>query len=358
MTAMAVSADGVPIGLCGQKYWARVKRSKGRRKHDPRRTEEKETQIWLDVMAEVRELYGNEDGQTKPWFQLDRGGDAWPVLLTGLDPKQMFTVRASHDRRLEASDTEPRPYLWAELDQQPLLGTYPIEIPARSERPLSKQRKAKARTGRVATMQVKATQVTLSLFDERAGKREPATLWAVLAREEPQPLIPDDPVEWLLLTTVPVRSFEQARQVLFGYTQRWRIEEFHKAWKSGVCRVEDTQLRARNHIVRWATVLASVAARIVRLTYLARKSPDLPATVEFGNAEIEAILLGSKKTRDRRGEIPTIGEAVTLLARIGGYTGKSSGGPPGTLLIARGFQRIQLLVEVLEANPSQLLGKK
>ena len=199
-------------------------------------------------------------------------------------------------------------------------------------------------------MLVKAAKVTLSLFDEFTGKREPSTLWAVLAREEKQLHVPDEPVEWLLLTTVPVETFEQAAQVLFGYSQRWRIEDFHKAWKSGVCRVEDTQLRDRDAIIRWATVLASVAARIIRVTYLARENPDLAATVDFDKAEIDAILLGSKRTRHRLGEVPTMGELVTLLARIGGFTGKASGGPPGALVLARGFQRIQLLAEVLKSN--------
>ena len=97
-------------------------------------------------------------------------------------------------------------------------------------------------------MQVKAAKVTLSLFDEHTGKREPSTLWVVLAREEKKHHVPDEPIEWLLLTTVPVETFVQAAQVLFGYSQRWRIEDFHKAWKSGVCRVEDTQLRDRDAI--------------------------------------------------------------------------------------------------------------
>jgi transposase-like protein/transposase Tn5 family protein len=354
ITAMAISVDGVPLGLCGQRYWARAKRSKGRRKHDLRKTEDKETQNWLTVMEEVRAVYEKDGGQTKPWFQLDREGDCWPVLLTGMDPKQLFTVRASHDRRLQTDDDESRRYLWAELEKQSILGCYTLEIPAKPERKLSKQRKAKARPGRLATMEVTACQVTLSLLDERTGQRQPSTLWAVLAREAGWN---EDTIEWLLLTTAPVQSFEQAQQVLFGYTQRWRIEEFHKAWKSGACRVEDTQLRAQSHIVRWATILASVATRIVRLTYLARLDPDAPATLEFSRPELDAILLGSKKTRHRRGETLGISEAVTLLARLGGYTGKSSGGPPGALVIARGLQRIQLLAEVLASNSLQLVGK-
>jgi hypothetical protein len=37
-----------------------------------------------------------------------------------------------------------------------------------------------------------------------------------------------DRVEWLLLTNQPIATHAQAMAVIHGYTQRWRIEEFHK----------------------------------------------------------------------------------------------------------------------------------
>jgi hypothetical protein len=351
MSAIAVSPKGVPLGVCGQHFWTRTSRSTGRQKHDRRKTEEKETQNWLTVMDEVREVFQREAAATKPWFQIDREGDSWPILLTGLDADQMLTVRASYDRRLQGGEDEPRRYLWEALEKQPVLGTYTIDVPARPERAVSRQRRVKARPARVATIEVKACKVELSLLDYRSGVRKPISLWAVLALERLPKGSETEPIEWLLLTTVPAPSFEQARQVIFGYTQRWRIEDFHKLWKSGACRVEDTQLRARSHIIRWATILASVAMRILRMTYLARHHPETPATEEFSQAELDAIFLASPKTRHRRGQTPTISEAVFLLAKVGSYTGKASGGPPGSLVIARGLSRIQLLADTLAAIP-------
>jgi hypothetical protein len=52
----------------------------------------------------------------------------------------------------------------------------------------------------------------------------------------------------------------------------------------------------------------------------------------------------------RGGATATIAQAVYWIARIGGYTGKSSGGPPGALVIARGLRRIEPLVDVLVAE--------
>lgn len=351
MTAMAISAEGLPLGLCGQEIWAREKRSKGKRKHDKRRVEQKETQRWLDVMSQARDVFEEEAHGTRTWFQLDRGGDAWPVLMEGLNAGQLFTVRAAYDRRLRGAEEEPRRHLWAELKSQSVLGEYELEVPARPARRANwHQRSIAARRGRTATMQLRTCEVTVDLLDERTSERHPATLFAVLAREAECSAQADEAIEWMLLTSHPVRTLADAKLVLWGYSHRWRIEEFHKAWKSGTCRVEDSQLRDRTHLQRWVTILASVAARAVRLTYLARSKPAAPATIELTEFEIEATLLANKRPRTAHGSIPAIAEMVMLLAKIGGYTGRSSGGPPGAIVITRGLQKIDLLADLLSVG--------
>lgn len=163
--------------------------------------------------------------------------------------------------------------------------------------------------------------------------------------------VPDgeDPIEWMLLTNHPVTTFDDATLVIRGYTQRWRIEQFHRTWKSGACNIEETQLGDVNHIVIWATILASVAMRIVRLTYLARHRPDVPATEELTVNEIDAAILVSRTKKFKRGANLTIADAVMLIARCGGYTGaKSSGGPPGSIVLARGLGKIAIVAKVLD----------
>src|SRR5678815_5278638 len=98
-------------------------------------------------------------------------------------------------------------------------------------------------------------------------------------------------LRWTLITNARVQTLHEAITVVNGYTTRWRIEEFHRAWKRGVCHVEDTQLRSRQAIIKWATILGAVAVRATRLAYLAREKPDLPASEEFSPAEIAAAVL-------------------------------------------------------------------
>jgi hypothetical protein len=159
-----------------------------------------------------------------------------------------------------------------------------------------------------------------------------------------------DQVEWMLLTNREVRSGAQARQVVDGYTRRWRIEDFHKTWKSGACDVEGAQLHASERVIRWATLLSAVAARIERLKHLSRTQPDEPASIEFKPHEIRALLLLREK-RKKKNEVvpkkPTIGQATLWIAEMGGYTGKSSGGPPGSITIARGLDQLHPAAELL-----------
>ena len=152
----------------------------------------------------------------------------------------------------------------------------------------------------------------------------------------------------MLLTTVAVHSSQDAYQVVLAYALRWRIEEFQKALKSGACRIEESQLRDRDPIERWLVLHTAVAMRLLRLTYLARNSPGLPATVELTRAEIRATIALRQPRGVSERDVPPIGDVVRWIADLGGYTGKSSGGPPGFIVIARGLNEIRPVARRME----------
>ena len=129
--------------------------------------------------------------------------------------------------------------LWRFLSEQEPCASYVIEVPPGPHR-----------TGRTAVMQLQYTPVTLSLFDRRRKGPIAASLWAVRAIEIGTAPTGERPIEWMLLTTVAVHSSQDAYQVVLAYALRWRIEEFHKALKSGGCRIEESQLRDRDPIER------------------------------------------------------------------------------------------------------------
>jgi hypothetical protein len=202
-------------------------------------------------------------------------------------------------------------------------------------------------------MELRAMQVTVRLRDAWSKKDSWIELSAVWALEVGTTPDGEKPLDWLLYTNVPVRDAQQARRIVRSYATRWRIEDFHKTWKSAKCNVERTQLRTAQGVVRWATILAAVATRIERLKHLARTTPDQPASAELTDEEIHVLVALARRIKKRAEPVPseslTIGRALEWIARLGGYTGKSSGGPPGSITIGRGLERLQTAVEGVRA---------
>jgi hypothetical protein len=336
-----VSPQGVPVGLCAQQWWARPRR-KRRQDHQKRGLADKETRHWVEAIDASVKVLGCDAPDTRLWFQLDREGDGGHVLAALAESGQWFTVRSSHNRRLK-SDGERR-YLADALESSPPLATYELAVPA-----------AASRTARTARMVLRVTRETLSMRDKRTNKVVELPVTVVHTREEGTVPPGQKAIEWRLLTNRPVANEADAKLVIFGYSQRWRIEEFHRTWKTGACNVEQCQLRATSHVVKWATLMASVAVRIERLKLLARTEPDVPASRELNEYEIRAVIMMKRKHKKRTETIPdtmpTIAQATLWLAELGGYTGKSSGGPPGSITIRRGLDFIApvaITLEVLE----------
>ena len=340
ISALLVSPLGVSLGLGAQIWWARP--GAAAEKHcERRRTEEKETQHWLEAIQQTRDVMGVEAPQTRLWFQLDREGDAWPIITEAGKAQHWFTIRGTHNRRVTLPDGS-KAYLRALVGLQPIVCTYELSVSA-----------GPSRSARLARMVVRACEATLDFRDKRTKRHFPKTVNVVLAREDGTAPVGEKPIEWLLLTNRPIATAEDLTQVVLGYAQRWRIEEFHRTWKSGACDVEEMQLRSMAAAQKWATILAAVAVRIERLKLLSRKEPERPASDEFTPTELQAIAVlrfgtrGCTKTSENK--LPTINEAVHWVAEIGGYTGKSSGGPPGSVTIARGLRDVEVAAQVIAA---------
>ena len=124
-----------------------------------------------------------------------------------------------------------------------------------------------------------------------------------------------------------------------AYTYRWKIEEFHKTWKTGGCNVEDTQLQSEHGLHVLSFVLATVAMRLQRLMWISRTAPGRPATEEFSDEEISAVFALKNAKRGGR-SVVTVGRITLWIAELGGYTGKSSGGPPGAITLGRGLAQV------------------
>jgi len=340
-TAIGVAPDGTPLGVVSQQFWSRKKRSSSK----PKRTahlplEEKETRFWNESMERVRQARESAGVSTRLWFQLDRGGDAKEVLFEGLNGDDLFTVRAAYSRRLKSEGDEQLRYLRTSVQDADVVGTYEVAVTSRP-----------GRRKRCAHMVVRTAKVTIQLNTSHGRPWNDVEATALLAREEGTTPDREKPLDWLLITNADVNDMHDAELVLTGYAARWRIEEFHKAWKSGVCKTEDTLLRSAENVERFARITAAAAIRVVRLSYLARNAPTVKAAIELSDIERRALSILAKKRRyvkhTPNHDAITVAQCVEWIARLGGYTGRSSGGPPGFITLQRGLERLEPFVEGL-----------
>lgn len=341
MSALVVAPDGVPLGLAALEMWTRSTARAPDYHHDYRSVDERETRFWLLAAEQTATLMQTTAPRTLPWLQLDRGADSSHVLLDLAKLGVAYTVRASINRRVRTR--HGRRYLFDAVRRRPALGSYRLDV---------------RRAGRTnaTTIEVRVARVVLDLPVGKRGRApwRPLDVTLVEAREVGASTASDPPILWRLLTNHPVASLDDARAVIAGYTMRWRVEDFHLAWKSGTCRVEDSQLRSLGAFAKWATILATVAVRAQRLKTLARETPDVPALTEFSPDEIEAVLLLRRPKNYTPGTAPTIGELVRWIADLGGYTGKSSGGPPGVRIISRALIKVEAAALALRAQRERL----
>jgi Transposase DNA-binding/Transposase DDE domain len=336
--AYAIGSDGTPLGLVDQQWWARSEKTRRDDCHK-RPLEEKETRHWVNAIDNAAAAFSETD--TRAWFQLDREGDRYNTLKALACSGGLFTVRSTYDRRGRVGQRAVR--LRSAANKGHLRGGYAVDV----------RRGSLQRYPRRAHLVVRTTTIALHLTDPPTGECFDLEVNVVDAREVGVVPRGAERVHWRLLTNHPIESNEEVAAVLYAYTQRWRIEDLHKTWKSGACQVERMQLRSTSHATRWAILLAANAARIERLKHLARNSPDRPANDEFTELEIQATRLMKRKYKKRTETIPdtmpSVGQMILWLAELGGYTGlKSSGGPPGSITIKRGLDFILPIAAALE----------
>jgi hypothetical protein len=208
------------------------------------------------------------------------------------------------------------------------VGTTTVHVPRQEERP-----------ARVATLTVATAPVTLQPPQRRAKERLSAVdVWAVWAVED-APTDGDEPIVWLLLTTVPVTTWQEALERLAWYACRWGIEVWHKVLKSG-CHIEARQLGTAARLERCLALYAVIAWRIVHATMLARALPDAPCTAVLADDEWQALWCAQHDTDTPPDTPPTIREAVREIAHLGGFLGRTHDGEPGVTVIWKGWQRL------------------
>jgi Transposase DNA-binding/Transposase DDE domain len=312
------------LGCMAQEPFVRIPAPQGEQRYQRRKREERETDVWI---RQVHAIGMPEPGSM--WVHVgDRGADMFPFFQACQATQTHFLVRAAQNRRVQKSEDEIS-YSLTQARAFPSQASRPFEVPARHGHP-----------GRSTQLQLSFGQLTLlpPRHEPRAGK-EPLTVWVVRVWEETAPE-GEEPLEWLLMTSVPTTTLEQAWERVDWYQYRWLVEDYHQCLKSG-CRIEERQLQTVDGLIRLLGLLSPLAVRLLQVRALAREDPERPA-----HEVIEPLMLAV--LAERCGQSPatmTVGTFWTEVARLGGYLARSHDGPPGWRTIWKGWLSLQTLLE-------------
>jgi Transposase Tn5 dimerisation domain len=210
------------------------------------------------------------------------------------------------------------------------------------------------RKARAASVEVRVAQVSIKPPYRRGQAKalasfEPISVNVVAATEHDPPA-GSEAMSWVLLTNLPVNSFQSATEKIAWYGKRWGVETWHKVLKSG-CKVEDCLLEEAQRLMRYLTLFSIIGVRLMHVAYLARVQPELPATEVFSAVEIR-VLYARLTNAPPPGQPPTLREAVRMLGKLGGHLGRKGDGDPGVVVLWRGWMRLYESVEMLHSLQS------
>lgn len=347
-TCFAITTQGTPLGLFDQKIFARQLRQEqecrtkgGRKVHDVLPVEEKESYRWIQSL----EITMKVPTKTQIITVCDRECDFYDFFKMAARNSAAVLVRASQNRTINKRSRYAEKdvsKLWDYISSKPADGDYSIDISSRQ-----KTRHCKGRKARTAQMDVKFDCFTMNPPRNNPKHKtevlQDIQMYAIYAQEKDPPK-DEEPVEWMLLTNQPIKTFSEACERLRWYNLRWRIEMYFKVLKSGF-RVESCRLGTADRLICYLTVMSIVAWRLFMITLIARTNPTLPASDFLTNLECTVLIAQSSSDGKPPPDKLTFAEVIILIAKLGGYLARKGDGPPGTLVLWRGWKRLIDIVE-------------
>ena len=307
----AVSTSREPLGVLDAWMWARKPRQP-----DGTRVDIPESLRWIEGCERLAEM-APALGPTRLVYVADREADIMALMVKARDSATPvdWLVRAKHNRTLKGGDK--------------------LLTRVTSVEPLGELRFTMAqRQGHKAREVIQHIWAQTVLLPDGAKGHVQAS--CIVARETDPPK-GESPIEWRLLTNLPVQDLTDAARMIDWYRARWEIEMFFHVLKNG-CRIEALQLGSIEKMERALVLYMVVAWRIARLMRLGRTCPDLNAQLMFEPDEWKAAYILNKLKVPK--DPPTLNEVVRLVARLGGFLGRKSDGEPGVKTIWLGMQRI------------------
>ena len=331
---MTHANTGEVVGLAGQLLHYR-KAAPKKENAAQKLKRERESQIWGNLVDQI----GPPPGEDVEFIHVcDRGADNFEFFCHAVSNHCGWLVRCSHTNRKIIPQNETSTISIKEFISPPgqldELGEYELNLRSRP-----------GVAARTATITMSSAQITMPVPRHKSKyvkevDAQPIAM-NLLVLEEKDPPVGKKALKWILLTSLDVDTYDKAWEVAGYYEQRWLIEEYHKAQKTG-CKITARQLSSPDRLEASTGLLSIVAVRLLQLKTIALANPDREAKKVIPTLWL-AMLLGARKGL-KKNSLQTVGQFYRQVAMLGGFLGRKHDGNPGWITIWRGWQKLETFV--------------
>jgi len=322
-SSLALTTEGLPLGLAAIKFWNR-KKFKGtaalKKRINPTRVpiEKKESIRWLENLRQSTATLGDP---ARCVHIGDRESDIYELFCTAKEIGTHFLLRTCVDRL--AGDGNHT--VADDMAKAKIKGQYRVEVRDANCNPDN------------ADLEIKYERLHLLPPIGKQKQYPPLELTVIHAKEHRKPKH-RKPIDWKLITDLPIRSLKDAVEKLQWYALRWKVEVFHKVLKSG-CKAEESKLRTAERLVNLISVFCIVSWRIFWMTMLNRTTPDAPPNLALTDTEmrlLDHLVLDKSEPKSRK----SVSRYIIKIARLGGYLARANDPAPGNIVMWRGLSRL------------------
>jgi hypothetical protein len=314
--------------------------------------EDKESLRWITGLEQAHRVAAAAP-QTEVIAVADSEADIYELLVAGqpLAGRADFILRGCQDRALarpvsNEEDEETARSVREAVARASAVLCYEVQVRGRQAKLGCDDRaRRQPRESRTARVEVRAAAVALRP-PVRPDRRLPPVSVHVVWVHETDPPTGDEPLDWLLVTSLPITSSEDILRVIQTYSLRWSIELFFRVLKQG-CRVEKRLFESLDRVERFLAVSLIVAWRTLWVSRLGRDCPDLDCEAVFETSEWKAVHQFLHK-QPPPPVPPRLQAMVRMVAQLGGYVNRRRDDEPGTETLWKGLQRLHDLARCWE----------
>lgn len=340
------SRDRFPLGVAGleiieraEKRRTKTKSGRAKSGSETNKMKDKEYDRWERQVGSVNELLQHADVT----HVMDREADCFALLSYLIKEEMQFVIRLAKNRKARTAAPGSEWALVSDVlkDAKTFKRSREVFVSKRAKKTAPKYNKTHpARSHRLAQLNIAYAPMVLRAPAYAHDKTEEIQVNVVRIYETDVPE-GETPIEWMLLTNRKVSSKKHAQDIVDIYRQRWLIEEFFKALKTG-CSYSKRHLTNVQSIYNTLASFLPIAWRALLLRQLAT-NPKASITDGLSPDEIKFLRRYAKHLKVQLPKALKAQNVLEFIASLGGH--RKHRGDPGWLTLMKGLERFQSVAE-------------